>query len=166
MNSEWETLPTWVYGNGTSTGGGRHCESNRRSTWSERHYLKLLPELLHLPKEVRRSWRYYSTFPNLSFDIYLAPGRCVIRSRAYALPDNGREKRAVRWLNRRINHQVGKEDVGLVEETQAGLASLGYGTGPLSKKEARIKLFQDRMHELIPMVRLSLPPEGRSAEAC
>ena len=50
-------------------------------------------------------------------------------SRAYALADNRREMRAARWLNQRINLQVGKEDVGLVEGTQAGLASLGYGTG-------------------------------------
>ena len=153
-----------ILGNGTSTGGGQLCESNRRSTWSERHYLKLLPEVQHLPEDVRRSWRYYSTFPNLAFDIYpdqidyfqilpVAPGRCVSRARAYALPDNRREMRAVRWLNQRINSQVGKEDVGLVQGAQAGLASLGYGSGPLSKKEARIKLFQDRIRELIPMVR-------------
>ena len=78
--------------------------------------------------------------PNLAFDIYpdqidyfqiipVAPGRCYARSRAYALDDNRREMRAARWLNQRINLQVGKEDVGLVEGTQAGLASPAMAPG-------------------------------------
>jgi hypothetical protein len=66
--------------------------------------------------------------------------------------------RAARWLNQRINLQVGKEDVGLVEGTQAGLASLGYGTGYLSRKEARIKLFQDEVRARIPEALLREPP--------
>ncbi|HEV7255245.1 MAG TPA: aromatic ring-hydroxylating dioxygenase subunit alpha [Mesorhizobium sp.] len=168
------TYQLQILGNGTSTGGGPLCEQTRRSTWSERHYLKLLPDVEHLPEDRRRSWRYYSTFPNLAFDIYpdqidyfqilpVAPGRCVSRARAYALPDNRREMRAARWLNQRINAQVGMEDVGLVEGAQAGLASLGYGTGLLSKKEARIKLFQDRIREIIPMVRSPTPPRRPGA---
>lgn len=158
-----------ILGNGTSTGGGALLEPTPRSTWSERHYLKLLPRNSHLPEELQRSWRYYSTFPNLAFDIYpdqidyfqilpIAPGRSLSRSRAYALPDNRREMRAARWLNQRINSQVGKEDVDLVERTQAGLASLGYGKGLLSKKEARVKLFQDRLREQVPLMRLPHPP--------
>lgn len=162
-----------ILGTGASHGGGRLCEPSQRSTWSERHYLKLLPEVPHLPADRRRAWLYYSTFPNLAFDIYpdqidyfqilpVAPGRCVSRARAYALSDNRREMRAARWLNQRINNQVGLEDVGLVEGTQAGLASLGYGTGLLSSKEARIKLFQDRLRETIPLVRLPHPPDGHA----
>ena len=130
-----------------------------------------------MPEELQRSWRYYSTFPNLAFDIYpdqidyfqilpIAPGRSLSRSRAYALPDNRREMRAARWLNQRINSQVGKEDVDLVERTQAGLASLGYGKGLLSKKEARVKLFQDRLREQVPLTRLPYPPEKADADAC
>jgi phenylpropionate dioxygenase-like ring-hydroxylating dioxygenase large terminal subunit len=165
-----------IFENGVSHGGGPLCEPTQRSTWSERHYLKLLPEVPHLPEERRRSWLYYSTFPNLSFDIYpdqidyfqilpLAPGRCVSRARAYALPDNRPAMRAARWLNQRINNQVGREDVGLVEGTQAGLASLGYNVGLLSKKEARIKLFQDRLRERLPLVRLPHPPDRQAVEA-
>lgn len=159
-----------ILGNGTSTGDGTLLAPNPRSSWSERHYLKLLPQNSQLPQEFQRSWRYYSTFPNLAFDIYpdqidyfqilpIAPGRSLSRSHAYALPDNRREMRAARWLNQRINSQVGKEDVGLVEGTQAGLASLGYGKGLLSKKEARVKLFQDRLREEVPLMRLPHPPE-------
>ena len=54
--------------------------------WSERHYQKLLPDVPHLPEERKRSWLYFSMFPNLAFDIYpdmidyfqilpIAPGR-------------------------------------------------------------------------------------------
>jgi phenylpropionate dioxygenase-like ring-hydroxylating dioxygenase large terminal subunit len=158
-----------ILGNGTSRGGGQLCEPGPKSSWSERHYLKLLPKVDHLPEERQRAWLYYSTFPNLAFDIYpdqidyfqiipVAPGKCYARSRAYALADNRREMRAARWLNQRINLQVGKEDVGLVEGTQAGLASLGYGTGYLSRKEARLKLFQDEVRARIPEALLREPP--------
>lgn len=156
-----KTYSLEILGNGISRGGGALCPPTNKSPWSERAYLKLLPEVDHLPEQRRRAWLYYSTFPNLAFDIYpdqidyfqilpVAPGKCVARSRAYGLPDNRREMRAARWLNMRINAQVGREDVGLVEGTQAGLASLGYGTGLLSTKEARIRMFQQRIRELIP----------------
>lgn len=158
-----------ILGNGTSRGGGQMQEPTAKSTWSERLYMKLLPEVDHLPADRRRAWLYYSTFPNLAFDIYpdqidyfqiipVAPGKCYARSRAYALEDNRREMRAARWLNQRINMQVGREDVGLVEGTQAGLASLGYGVGHLSRKEARIKLFQDEIRKRIPEALLREPP--------
>jgi phenylpropionate dioxygenase-like ring-hydroxylating dioxygenase large terminal subunit len=163
-----------ILGNGTSRGGGQLQEPTAKSTWSERHYMKLLPEVDHLPEERRRAWLYYSTFPNLAFDIYpdqidffqiipVAPGKCYARARAYALEDNRREMRVARWLNLRINMQVGKEDVGLVEGTQAGLASLGYGTGHLSRKEARIKLFQDEVRRRIPAALLREPPDAFTA---
>ncbi|MFO1091597.1 MAG: aromatic ring-hydroxylating dioxygenase subunit alpha [Hyphomicrobiales bacterium] len=155
-----KTYSLEILGSGISRGGGELCPPTNKSPWSERAYLKLLPEVDHLPEERRRAWLYYSTFPNLAFDIYpdqidyfqilpLAPGKCVARSRAYGLPDNRREMRAARWLNVRINTQVGREDVGLVEGTQAGLASLGYGTGLLSTKEARIRMFQGRIRDLL-----------------
>jgi phenylpropionate dioxygenase-like ring-hydroxylating dioxygenase large terminal subunit len=156
-----KTYSLEILGNGVSRGGGALCPPTNKSPWSERAYLNLLPKVDHLPEDRRRAWLYYSTFPNLAFDIYpdqidyfqilpIAPGKCVARSRAYGLLDNRREMRAARWLNVRINTQVGREDVGLVEGTQAGLASLGYGTGLLSKKEARIQMFQQRILELLP----------------
>ena len=82
---------------GVSHAGGPLREAND-STWSERHYLKLLPTVDNLPEERRRFWCYYSMFPNLAFDVYpdmidffqilpVAPGRSMSRWRAYALPD-------------------------------------------------------------------------------
>jgi phenylpropionate dioxygenase-like ring-hydroxylating dioxygenase large terminal subunit len=155
---------------GVSHGGGRLLDRPSPS-WSERHYLKLLPPVEHLPPERQRSWLYYSMFPNLAFDIYpdqidyfqlipLAPGRCVARSRAYGLPDARREMRAVRWLNQRINARVGREDKDLVEGVQAGLSSSGYRTGILSAKEVRVHQFQDMIRAAIPVSVLEVPPEA------
>jgi phenylpropionate dioxygenase-like ring-hydroxylating dioxygenase large terminal subunit len=160
----YETKPL-----GVSHGGGRLVD-RPSPNWSERHYLKLLPPVEHLPEERRRAWLYYSLFPNLAFDIYpdqidyfqilpLAPGRCVARSRAYALPDPRREMKAARWLNQRINLQVGREDKDLVEGVQAGLGSSGYRSGILSAKEVRVRQFQDQLRSAIPVAGLETAPE-------
>ena len=69
---------------------GSSASLANKSSWSERHYLKLLPKVDHLPEERQRAWLYYSTFPNLAFDIYpdqidyfqiipVAPGKCYAR---------------------------------------------------------------------------------------
>jgi phenylpropionate dioxygenase-like ring-hydroxylating dioxygenase large terminal subunit len=157
---------------GVSHGGGRLVD-RPSPNWSERHYLKLLPALEHLPEDRQRAWLYYSMFPSLAFDVYpdqidyfqilpIAPGRCVARSRAYALPDAGRQMKAVRWLNQRINLQVGREDKGLVEGVQAGLGSSGYGRGILSAKEIRVQQFQTLIRETIPVAELDSAPEAGS----
>jgi phenylpropionate dioxygenase-like ring-hydroxylating dioxygenase large terminal subunit len=154
---------------GVSHGGGRLIDRPSPS-WSERHYLKFLPPVEHLPEERQRAWLYYSLFPSLAFDIYpdqidyfqilpLAPGKCVARSRAYALPDARREMRAARWLNQRINLLVGREDKGLVEGVQAGLGSGGYRSGILSAKEVRVQQFQTLIRAAVPVAGLETAPE-------
>ena len=154
---------------GVSRGGGR-LRDRISTNWSERHYQKLLPEISHLPEERRRAWLYYSMFPNLAFDIYpdmidyfqilpVAPGRSMSRSRSFALADDRREMRATRYLNNRINRQVGMEDVELVEGVQAGLGSRSYRIGQLSRKEARVKQFHDLIRERIPAAACIDPPE-------
>jgi phenylpropionate dioxygenase-like ring-hydroxylating dioxygenase large terminal subunit len=157
---------------GVSHGGGRLVD-RPSPNWSERHYLKLLPTVEHLPEDRWRAWLYYSLFPSLAFDIYpdqidyfqilpLAPGRCVARARAYALPDERRAMKAARWLNQRINRQVGSEDKGLVEGVQAGLGSSGYRRGILSAKEIRVQQFQDLIRATIPVAGLETAPEAGS----
>lgn len=159
---------------GVSQAGGPLRDADG-STWSERHYLRLLPEVTHLPEERQRFWAYYSMFPNLAFDVYpdlidffqilpLAPGRSVSRWRAYVLPDARREMRAARWLNMRINAWTTDEDRHLVEGVQAGLGSRDYGTGLLSRKEARVKQFHDMVRAAVPVAALDhAPPRGSVA---
>jgi phenylpropionate dioxygenase-like ring-hydroxylating dioxygenase large terminal subunit len=154
-NYRFETRPL-----GVSHAGGRLVE-RPSANWSERHYQKLLPDVGHLPEERKRAWLYYAMFPNLAFDIYpdmidyfqilpVSHDRSRSRLRSFALPDDRREMRAARYLNQRINAQVGREDVALVEGVQAGLGSLGYGAGPLSGKEARVRQFHDMIRAAIP----------------
>jgi phenylpropionate dioxygenase-like ring-hydroxylating dioxygenase large terminal subunit len=157
-----------VYPLGVSHAGGP-LRTAAESSWSERHYLSLLPPVAHLPEERRRYWCYYSMFPNLAFDVYpdmidffqilpVAPGRSISRWRAYALPDERREMRAARWLNMRINTWTTAEDKHLVEGVHAGLGSRGYQTGLLSRKEVRVKQFHDMIRDAIPVAALDLAP--------
>jgi phenylpropionate dioxygenase-like ring-hydroxylating dioxygenase large terminal subunit len=141
------------------------------TNWSERHYQKLLPDVAHLPLERKRAWLYYSLFPNLAFDIYpdqidyfqylpITPGRSISRSRSFVIPDSRREMRAARYLNMRINRQVAFEDVELVEGVQLGLGSRSYQIGPLSRKEARVRQFQELILKRIPVAACIDPPEA------
>ncbi|MEA2779818.1 MAG: hypothetical protein QOK29_1362 [Rhodospirillaceae bacterium] len=159
---------------GVSRGGGR-LRDRPSINWSERHYQRLLPDIAHLPGDRKRSWLYYSMFPNLAFDIYpdmidffqilpVSAGRSLSRSRSYALPDGRREMRAARYLNQRINRQVGLEDVHLVEGVQAGLGSRSYSIGRLSRKEARVKQFHDMIRARIPVAAcIDMPEPGMVA---
>jgi len=139
---------------GVSHAGARLPETLDGLSWSERHYLALLPETPHLAPERQRFWGYVSLFPSVAFDLYpdqidffqilpLGPELALTRSRAYALPDERRAMRAARALNQRINRLVSREDQGLVEGVQRGLASSGYRQGKLSRREARVRQFQD-----------------------
>jgi phenylpropionate dioxygenase-like ring-hydroxylating dioxygenase large terminal subunit len=93
---------------------------------SERAYQALLPDVEHLPPERKRLWAYFRLWPNIAFDVYpdqidfmqwipISPTETLIREVAYALPDARREMKAARYLNWRINRQVGAEDTGLIE---------------------------------------------------
>lgn len=160
---------------GVSRGGGPLRDQPSKN-WSERHYQKLLPDVPHLPEDRKRSWLYYSMFPNLAFDIYpdmidyfqilpVAPGRSISRSRSFVVPDERREMRAARWLNLRINRQVWMEDQGLVEGVQRGLSSSSYRAGVLSRREARVKQFQDMIRQKIPVASCIDPPEPGTVAA-
>lgn len=153
---------------GVSRGGGP-LRDKLSTNWSERHYQRLLPDVAHLPPERKRAWLYYSMFPNLAFDIYpdmidffqilpTGPTRSVSRSRSFALADPRREMRVARYLNQRINRQVGREDVDLVEGVQAGLGSRSYKVGQLSRRESRVKQFHDLIRERISLNRCHEKP--------
>jgi phenylpropionate dioxygenase-like ring-hydroxylating dioxygenase large terminal subunit len=129
-------------------------KENPQRTWSVRHYQKLLPNLEHLPEELRRRWTYVTLFPNISFDVYadkmdffqlvpLAPGECLLRGRTYALPDERRETRAARYLGSRINRRVQDEDNALTLSVQGGLG---------------VKGFQDWIRTQLPVGKLYRPP--------
>jgi phenylpropionate dioxygenase-like ring-hydroxylating dioxygenase large terminal subunit len=139
------------------------------ANWSERAYQRLRPAPAHLNAELAGSWRYYTLLPNIAFDVYpefmdffhivpLAPGRARLRGRLFGLPGADRAVRAARWLTRRINMQVQREDEGLVESVQAGLATGAYGFGYLSEKEACLRQLHDMVRAAIPVARQPTAP--------
>lgn len=139
--------------------------------WSERLYQKYVGEVtaLHLPERERRSWRFYSYLPNLGLDIFpeqmdffqvlpRGPGRALIRSASFGLPDERREMRLIRWLGNRINMQVNNEDRQLCERLQRGIADSHYRPGPLSQIETWMLEFHNLLRARIPEVRLPSAP--------
>ena len=78
------------------------------------------------------------------------PGRCLLRGRSYALPDERREMRAARYLSTRINRGVQDEDNVLTLSVQGGLRSGSYNAGLLSDKEVALKGFHDWIRAQLP----------------
>ena len=140
----------------------------------ERFYQTHLPRVDHLPEESQRRWLYYKLWPNIAFDIYadqidfmqwlpISPTTCVLREMAFALPDESRTMKLVRYANWRINRVVNKEDTWLIERVQQGMASDTYGAGPIGKSEVCLRSFARKIRALTPEARLhKAPPAGWS----
>ena len=149
----------------------REQPSNR---WSERMYQRMVqPLTAHLPDTHRRSWRFYSLLPNLGLDVYpeqmdffqvlpKGPGRTLIRSAVFGLPDARREMRVLRGLGLRINNEVNAQDKALCERVQLGLGSSAYQPGPLSNIEHWMLEFHQLLRTRIPETRLAAAPSSFS----
>jgi phenylpropionate dioxygenase-like ring-hydroxylating dioxygenase large terminal subunit len=138
---------------------------------SERVYQSYLPTADHLPQSHQRKWLYYKLFPNVAFDIYpdqvdfmqfipVSATQSVLREISYALPDDRREMRVVRYLNWRINRRVNAEDTELITRVQLGMQSPVYVAGPLGTSEVCLRSFARKLRRLIPEARLEQPPRA------
>jgi phenylpropionate dioxygenase-like ring-hydroxylating dioxygenase large terminal subunit len=136
---------------------------------SEAFYQRHLPRAEHLPDANQRLWRYYKLWPNQAFDLYpdqvdfmqwlpLSPTRCELREMAFALPDDRREMKLVRYANWRINRMVNAEDSWLITRIQRGMASESYTVGPLGRSEVCLRGFARKIRDRIPEARLHRPP--------
>ena len=136
---------------------------------SERMYQRYMPDAEHLPESHRRKWLYYKLFPNIAFDIYpdqvdfmqfipVNSTETLLREISYALPDDRREMKAVRYLNWRINRRVNAEDTELITRVQNGMQSASYEAGPLGTSEVCLRSFAKKLRKMIPEARLSSPP--------
>jgi phenylpropionate dioxygenase-like ring-hydroxylating dioxygenase large terminal subunit len=136
---------------------------------SERIYQHFLPKVDHLPPSHQRKWLYYKLFPNVAFDIYpdqvdfmqflpVSATETIIREISYALPDDRREMKAVRYLNWRINRRVNAEDTELITRVQLGMQSPSYVAGPLGTSEVCLRSFAQKLRRMIPEARLQRPP--------
>ena len=70
--------------------------------------------------------------------------------------------RAAQFANRKVNKLVSDEDVDLVANQQAGIATRGFEPGPLSRREAAVGWFADRIRADLGEACVSDPP-GRGA---
>ena len=66
--------------------------------------------------------------------------------------------RAARYLNLRINRQVGKEDRELIARVQDGMNSSTFSTGPFGRNEICLRGFASRLRQAIPVATLADEP--------
>jgi phenylpropionate dioxygenase-like ring-hydroxylating dioxygenase large terminal subunit len=122
----------------------------------ERAYQRLVSPMPGLGEADRRVWRYVMIYPNTTIDLYPdhvvtwridADGPFRARDEAYGYrhPRASLRTRLAQRVNNRVNTHVGKEDYDLVENVQAGLETRGFELGPLSRREAAIAWFADRI---------------------
>lgn len=140
----------------------------------ERFYQTHLPRVDHLPEASQRRWLYYKLWPNMAFDLYadqidfmqwlpLTPTTSLLREMSFALPDERREMKLVRYANWRINRTVNAEDTWLIERVQQGMASSSYTAGPIGASEVCLRSFAAKIRERIPEARQHrAPPPGWS----
>src|SRR3569623_317882 len=147
---------------------GRLVERRSNDPW-ERFYQQHLPAAPHLPEDHQRLWLYYKLWPNMAFAIYpdqvdfmqwlpLSPTVSVLREMCFALPDDRREMKLVRYANWRINRTVNAEDTWLIERVQRGMASQSYEIGPIGASEVCLRSFARKIRERIPEARLHRAP--------
>jgi len=126
----------------------------------ERAYQRLVTPMPGLGEADRRVWRYIYIWPNTTIDLYpdqvlawkISPdGHRATRdvADAYRPPDSKPRSRAVQKLNEKVNALVTHEDVDLVRNVQAGLATRGYECGPLSAREAAVAWFADHVRDAL-----------------
>ncbi|MDQ6817600.1 MAG: aromatic ring-hydroxylating dioxygenase subunit alpha [Actinomycetota bacterium] len=122
----------------------------------ERLYAQLVEPMPGLGEEDQRVWRYAFIYPNTAIDLYpdqvntwqLMPdgtGRTHDVWGAFRPAASSVRTRAVQWMNQRLNTLVLKEDIDLVGNVQQGLETRGYECGPLSRREAAVAWFADRV---------------------
>jgi choline monooxygenase len=122
----------------------------------ERAYQRLVRPAPGLGPEDRRVWRFVLIYPNTTIDLYpdqvntwrLWPdGADVTRDEwgTFRQPDAPASSRVVQRINNVLNTTVLKEDVDLVDNVQRGIRSRGDHPGPLSRREAAVAWFADRI---------------------
>ena len=155
-------------GHGVSRLSGR-IEQLAGAGLSVRAYRGILPDMEYLPKDYKRLWLYFLISPGLALNFYpdcvefmqflpLDSTHCIVREGVYGHADTRREVRLARYLNLRVNRQVGAEDRELISRVQDGMGSSSFTTGPLGRNEICLRGFADRLRKLVPVCRLEQEP--------
>ena len=139
--------------------------------WSVKNYRKLMPDFEHLPEQRKNMWFYVGKFPNLVFALYpdlmeiymsipIDLTHTQMVSRVYALPDERREIRALRYLNRRINKSTDMEDRFYMNTIQQGLTSTVFPKWTLSRTaELGVGAFHYEIQEHLPVAKMAHQPK-------
>jgi phenylpropionate dioxygenase-like ring-hydroxylating dioxygenase large terminal subunit len=122
----------------------------------ERTYQRMVEPMPGLGPEHTRVWHYILIYPNTTIDLYpdqigiwqvLPKGVDATHDVAMTLlPHRSSVRtRAAQFANRKVNKLVSDEDVDLVANQQAGIATHGFEPGPLSRREAAVGWFAERI---------------------
>ncbi|MGH2712942.1 MAG: aromatic ring-hydroxylating oxygenase subunit alpha [Thermoleophilaceae bacterium] len=122
----------------------------------ERLYQQMVEPMPGLAEEDRRIWRYVFIYPNTTIDLYpdqvgiwrFNPAGALRTTdvNLTLLPrDSGLRTRVVQYANKKVNRLVSDEDADLVANQQAGLETRGFEPGPLSRREAALGWFADKV---------------------
>jgi choline monooxygenase len=122
----------------------------------ERIYQRLVSPMPGLSEADGRVWRYAFIYPNTAIDFYPdqvgiwridpdGPFRTADQAVTLLPKDTSVRNRIAQYANRKLNELVAHEDVDLVANVQAGIASRGWTPGPLSGREAAVGWFADRI---------------------
>jgi len=122
----------------------------------ERAYQRLVRPTPGLAESDRKVWRYAFIYPNTTIDLYPdqvntwrlwpdGPDRTLDEWGTFRFPGAPLATRAAQRLNNWLNTAVLKEDIDLVDNVQRGLRTRGYQPGPLSRREAAVGWFADRI---------------------
>lgn len=126
------------------------------SNWAERLYQRLASPMPGLREADRRVWRYAVIYPNTLIDFYpdhvlawtaipTAVDRVAVPGAFYTRRGTSARTRLARRLNIHIGWITNDEDVELVARVQKGLGTPGFEPGPLSRREAAVGWFADRI---------------------
>ncbi|HEY1485690.1 MAG TPA: aromatic ring-hydroxylating dioxygenase subunit alpha [Micromonosporaceae bacterium] len=122
----------------------------------ERAYQRLTTTMPGLGDEDKRIWRYVMIYPNTLIDLYpdhvlawkVTPhgvARAGLPGAFYARPGMSLRTRLAQRLNIKIGWITNDEDAELVARVQAGMSTPGWSPGPLSRREAGVSWFADRI---------------------
>jgi Rieske 2Fe-2S family protein len=122
----------------------------------ERLYQRMVRPTPGLAPSDRRVWRYAFIYPNTTIDLYPdqvttwrlwadGPDTTLDEWGAFRFPGAPPATRVVQRINTALNNGVLREDVELVDNVQRGVRSRGYRPGPLSRREAAVAWFADRI---------------------
>jgi phenylpropionate dioxygenase-like ring-hydroxylating dioxygenase large terminal subunit len=137
--------------------------------WSVRNYVKISPDPVRLPEQLKRAWVYYGLFPNAVIaltpetaqfyqEFPLSTGETLLRGAIYRYADETREQAAGRYLAFRIDRDTMAEDVQLSVWSNESMLSHAFEGFYLSDLEYGVRTHHDHLRNVLPVLGLESAP--------